>query len=46
MTEIGEYEIEIALGGIVVFAYIISYILIARSQQRLEQRVAEILLSK
>ena len=46
MTEIGEYEIEIALGGIVVFAYIVSYILIARSQKRLEQRIADILLSK
>ena len=41
-----EYEVEIALGGIVVFAYMITYIVIARSQKRLERRVAEILLSK
>jgi uncharacterized membrane protein (DUF485 family) len=38
-----EYSVEIALGGIVVFAYIISYIVIARSQERLERRIAEIL---
>ena len=46
MTAISEYEVEIALAGIVGFAYIISYIVIARSQERLEQRVADILLSK